>query len=566
VHTLFSSDLWEPALDKYAKAIGLTVELFGVDGRMVLGPVHPTPLVKLFRKYAFDPGLFAECARRCLSQTIDRPAVAVAEAHGLTVVGTSLVLEGAIVGTAVAGYAFAGFSQVAAVQRWARSAGVPFDSLWNIARGQPPVPERRLMLHGELLQVLGDALLRENYRTRQYEDAISKLQSASAAKDEFLAVLSHELRTPLTPILGWASILKKNESPEQVRPAAEVIERNALLQSRMVDDLLDLTRVAHGKVNLDLEILDLPALIRAAVEASAQDFEKKSIQLDLVDAGEPLYVEGDAGRLQQVFSNVMSNAVKFTPASGSIFVTLKRQANHAAVVVADTGVGIAPEFLPFVFDIFRQQEQGTRREHQGLGIGLSLVKKLVELHKGTVSAASAGAGRGTEVTVRLPLVAELPALEDAAPAGAEPGTPALAGLSILVVEDSEDTRETLRALLQLRGAKVTVARDGREALDMIQGVDPDVVLCDLWMPRMDGYDFIQELQRGDSPVRPPVVAVSGLVSDADRQRARDAGFVAHIKKPFGEAAVVAAVGAALRQRQERQVSASRPKARPSSSG
>jgi CheY-like chemotaxis protein len=321
-------------------------------------------------------------------------------------------------------------------------------------------------------------------------------------------------------------------------------------------------------VNLDLEILDLPALIRAAVEASAQDLEKKSIQLEIVDAGEPLSVEGDAGRLQQVFSNVISNAVKFTPANGSIFVTLERQANHAAVVVADTGVGIAPEFLPFVFDIFRQQEQGTRREHQGLGIGLSLVKKLVELHKGTVSAASAGAGRGTEVTVRLPLAAELPALEDAAPAGAEPGTPALAGLSILVVEDSEDTRETLRALLQPRGAKVTVARDGREALDMIQDADadPDVVLCDLWMPRMDGYEFVQELQRGDSPVHPPVVAVSGLVSDADRQRVRDAGFVAHVKKPFDEAAVVAAVGAALGENGRRRAALSRVKTPPSSSG
>jgi CheY-like chemotaxis protein len=222
------------------------------------------------------------------------------------------------------------------------------------------------------------------------------------------------------------------------------------------------------------------------------------------------------------------------------------------VVVADSGVGIARDFLPSVFDIFRQQEQGTRREYQGLGIGLSLVKKLVELHKGRVGVASAGAGRGTEVTVTIPLAAERPELE-APPAGAEPT--AIAGLSILVVEDSDDTRESMKDLLQLLGVTVAVARDGREALDMIREVDPDVVLCDLRMPRMDGYEFIRELQRADSPVHPPVVAVSGFVNAADRQRTRDAGFAAHIRKPFDQAALVAGVGAALCSRQARPLPA-----------
>ena len=544
--SLFGSELWKQALDKYAEVTGLSVELFGVEGQTVLGPLHPTPLVALFREYGFEPGLFAECARRCLSQTDARPAVAVAESHGLMVIGTSLVLEGAIVGAAVAGYALAGFSQVAAVQRWAKSSGLPFDRLWDIARRQPPVPERRLMLHGELLQVLGDALLRENYRTR-----LEKLQAIAAAKDEFLAMLSHELRTPLAPILGWASVLKNNESPEQVRRAAEAIERNVRLQSRMVDDLLDMNRIARGKMGLDLEILELAALIRAALEPSAQDVEKKAIRLEIVQAGEPLSVEGDAGRLQQVFANIFSNAVKFTPAGGSIRVTLSREADSARIAVADSGAGIAPEFLPFVFDIFRQQEQGMRRGPEGLGIGLALVKQLTELHKGTVSAASAGAGRGTEVTVRLPLAAQIPDLDGAASAGAQPGTLALAGLSILVVEDSDDTRESLRALLQLLGAEVSVARDGREALDMMkQGAKPDVVLCDLLMPRMDGFEFIRELEGGPSPMHPPVIAVSGLASEASRWRTREVGFEGHIKKPFDTAAVVAAVGAALAQRRE----------------
>jgi hypothetical protein len=543
---LFGSELWKQALDKYAEVTGLSVELFGVEGQTVLGPVHPTPLVALFRDYGFEPGLFAECARRCLSQTNPRPAVAAAESHGLTVVGTSLVLEGAIVGAAVAGYALAGFSQVAAVQRWAKSSGLPFDRLWDIARRQPPVPERRLMLHGELLQVLGDALLRENYRTR-----LLQLQAIAAAKDEFLAMLSHELRTPLAPILGWASILKKNESPEKVRRAAEAIERNVRLQSRMVDDLLDMNRIAQGKMGLDLEILELPALVRAALETSAPDIEKKKIRVDFADAGEPLFVEADAGRLQQVFGNILSNAVKFTPAGGSIRVTLSREADSARVVVADTGAGIAPEFLPFVFDIFRQQEQGTRRGPEGLGIGLALVKRLTEAHKGTVSVTSAGAGRGTEVTVRLPL-AESPDLDEAASAQADAGTLPLAGLSILVVEDSDDTRESLRALLQHLGAEVSVACDGREALDMMKrGAKPDVVLCDLLMPRMDGFEFVRELE--DRPVHPPVIAVSGVASEASRLRTREAGFDGHIKKPFDEAAIVQAVEAVIGSRSVNRV-------------
>jgi diguanylate cyclase len=548
---LFGSDLWKPALDKFAEVTGLNVQLYGADGQKVLGSNHLTPLVGLFREYGFEPGLFAECARRCVGQTTDRPLVAVAESHGLTVVGTSLLLEGAIVGAAVAGYALAGFSQVASVQRWAQSAGVPFDRLWNVVRQQPPLPERRLMLNGELLQVLGDALLRENHRTRQYEDAVVKLELASAAKDEFLAVLSHELRTPLAPIAGWASVLRKSEGLEQVHQGAEAIERNAFFLSRMIDELLDMNRIAYGTLKLDLEIIELPALMREAVEASVQEIEKKAIRLEIVGAGEPLFVEADAGRLQQVFRNILSNAVKFTPARGGIRVSLSREADNALVVVADTGKGIAPEFLPLVFEIFRQQEEGAHRSHEGLGIGLSLVKRLTELHRGTVSVSSAGAGRGTEVTLRLPLAGQAPERDEAA-AAAAPSRPTLAGLSVLVVEDSEDARESLRALLELLGAKVSVAGDGREALRMMMlGARTDVVLCDLLMPRLDGFEFIRELDGGSLPAHPPVIAVSGLASAATRERTRKAGFAGHIKKPFDEAAVVAAVEAALDRGGER---------------
>jgi signal transduction histidine kinase/CheY-like chemotaxis protein len=542
---LFGSELWKPALDKYTEATALSVGLFAADGQAVLSATRPKLLVALFREFGFDPGLFAACARRCVAQTTDRPAVAVAERHGLTVVGTSLVLEGAIVGAAVAGYALAGFANVTSVHRWAQAAGVPFDRLWEIVREQPPVPERRLKLHGELLQVLGDALLRENLRTRQYEDAVAKLEAASAAKDQFLAILSHELRTPLAPIAGWASVLRKSNSLAQVQRAAEAIERNAFLQSRMIDELLDMSRITHGTIKLDLEILDLAALVRAAAEASAADIAKKGLRLDVHVPEETLPVEGDAGRLLQVFQNIISNAVKFTAAGGSIRVSLDREADHARVIVADTGKGVEPEFLPFVFDIFRQQEHGTHRAHEGLGIGLSVVKRLTELHGGSVTISSAGTGHGTELTVRVPLAAGMLAAAEAA----KSSLASLEGLSVLMVEDSQDARDALSLLLEGRGAHVSLAADGRQALDMLlQGARPDVVLCDLLMPRMDGFEFVRELHANPRAPQPPVIAVSGLANEASRARTRQAGFEGLIGKPFDIGAVAAAVGAALGRR------------------
>jgi signal transduction histidine kinase len=539
---LFSSERWNPALDKFTEATWLSVEVFGAGGQIILKPPRLSPLYALFREYGFEPGLFAECASRCLRQTAARPALFVAEAHGLTVVGTTLPFEGEILGVAVAGYALARFSQVPSVQRWAKQAGVPFDRLWAIVRQQPPVPERRLKIYGELLQVLGDSLLREAYRTQQYKDIADKLKAAAAAKDEFLAVVSHELLSPLTPITGWASVLKKAESLEQVHRAAEAIEHNALLQSRMVEDLIDLNRVARDRMELELATLDLSALVRGVLESSAQTIEAKTLDLQIVDAGEPLPVQADAVRLEQVFGNILSNAVKFTDAGGSIRVALGREADSARVMITDTGKGIAPDFLPHAFDMFRQQMQGSHRGREGLGIGLSLVKSLVELHKGTVSIASAGPGRGTEVSVRLPLVAGLPQPVDATPA-AEAARP-LAGMSVVVVEDLEDSRASLRALLQSLGATVRVSRDAREGLEMVlHGARPDVVLCDLLMPGMDGFEFMRGVAQ--MPAHPPVIAMSSLVGS--RERSREAGFDGHLRKPYDEAAIVAAVRAATRR-------------------
>ena len=544
IDTLFDISVWYPALEKYGVVVELSVALYGADAQIVCGPVPATPIVAAFQEHGYDPGVFAECVRDCLAQPGDsRPPVVVNSPSGLAVVGVSLLRDGQIVGALVAGYALINFCESVVIARLARESGAPFQKLWAVARRQRPVPTQRLVLHGELLQVLGDTLLRENDLRRHSEEIAAQLTSIAAAKEEFLAVLSHELRNPLTPILTWASILKMHGDPEVVR-AAEVMERNALLQTRLVDDLLELTRVTQGKLALNVEILSLSAALRNAMESIADGTQRKRIAMQFSDVLEPLYISADGDRLQQILRNVLLNAVKFTPEGGAVTITLTREGDHGVVRVCDTGEGIAPEFLPFVFEIFKQEEQGTRRRHGGLGIGLALVRQLTEAHGGTVSVASDGVGRGTSVTIRLPLVGSTVQVP-------EPFQPhagdllTLDGLRILIVEDSADAREAMRVTLERLGARVLTANDGIEALEKILGDDVDLILCDLRMPRMDGFEFLRELLSLAGHPHPPVIAVSGFGSSADHLATQAAGFAGHVDKPFDTARLLAAVGVAL---------------------
>jgi signal transduction histidine kinase/FixJ family two-component response regulator len=562
----FDVTVWEPALEKFGAVTHLTVALYDHHEHVVCGPLPSTPLFALFEEYGYAPGILSECARQCLAQAEKRPAVIVAPAYGLAVVGTSLVLDEQIVGAAVAGYALVDFTQSSAIASLARHAGIPFRQLWDLARQQQPVPQRRLVLHGELLQVLGDALLRENRRTRQYEDladqheeTAARLKTEMAAKDEFLAVLSHELRTPLTPILGWVRILQEaGDSPDHRRKAAASIERNALLQIKLVDDLLDLNRVIRDNVPLDIGIHDLSDLLRSVLDTLADTATDKHVDVELAETSAPLMVEGDAGRLQQVFANVVSNALKFTPSGGRVTVAAASLEGTAVVRISDSGEGIAPAFLPHIFEMFRQQEQGTRRRHQGLGIGLAVVKRLVELHRGQIDVVSGGLGCGTTVTIRLPLSHRAAAVGSSASVPKERAAPPFTGLTILLVEDTEDSLDATRVMLEVLGAHVLVARDGVEALAVMTTSRPDLVLCDLRMPRMDGFEFLRELCRIQGPNHPPVVAVSGLATKADRRRTEAAGFEGHINKPFDDTALVSAVQATLEHDRARQSPARAP--------
>jgi signal transduction histidine kinase/ActR/RegA family two-component response regulator len=371
------------------------------------------------------------------------------------------------------------------------------------------------------------------------------LRRASQAREEFLAILSHELRTPLTPILTWAQILRQDADRSRVQQASEVIERNVRLQMALVEDLLDLMRLREGSLVLDRRPEDLRSIVRAALDALAEAAAERRVSLEWRPLSLALPVEVDAPRLLQALRQLLGNAVKFGRPGGHVRVAITREVDVAVVRIQDDGAGIAPEFTPFIFEPFRQQEQGARREHGGLGVGLALARGLIELHEGTVEVRSEGIDRGTEVTVSLPVWQPSPRPRGESEPAGDRSLPRLDGLTILVVEDSIDTAEATRLLLQDLGARVVLAKNGLEALDVLAGDEPDAVICDLRMPGLDGFEFLRRLRADRRRAHLPVIALSGFASAGDFQRTREAGFDAHVGKPFDATALAAALQGAL---------------------
>jgi PAS domain S-box-containing protein len=363
--------------------------------------------------------------------------------------------------------------------------------------------------------------------------------AANRAKDEFLATLSHELRTPLNAVLGWVRMLRAGSlsAPKRDR-AFEVIERNAIAQQHLVEDLLDLSRIITGKFKLDIQPLDLAATIQAAVESIQPAAAAKAIAivLDLPDADER--VTGDRSRLQQVVWNLLSNAIKFTPRGGEVAVMLQYGADQVEIDVSDTGEGIDPEVLPFVFDRFRQGDSGTTRTHMGLGLGLAIVRHIVELHGGNVGVTSAGRGKGSTFRIALPMgVARAVAVaipgRDVFFAPPPPPSSTLSGLRAMVVDDDADARELLAEVLRSRGVEVTVAASVDEAIAALDREVPDILLSDMAMPDRDGFDLIHAV-RSRAPDRGgdvPAVAITAYARAEDSERAVASGFQVHLAKP-----------------------------------
>jgi PAS domain S-box-containing protein len=366
-------------------------------------------------------------------------------------------------------------------------------------------------------------------------------QEANRIKDEFLATLSHELRTPLTAILGWASMLAAGSlNPHEAARAVAAIERNARAQRQIVEDVLDVSRIITGKLRLEMRPVELRALVQDAVESVRPAAEAKGVYLSTLLAPEVGEVLGDPDRLQQVLWNLLSNAVKFTPAGGRVEVELRSDGARTSLRVGDTGEGIPAEFLPHVFDRFRQADMGTTRQHGGLGLGLAIVRHLVELHGGEVAAESTGRGHGSTFTMRLPLRPAPPGSEPsparlpkAAPVKGGAGLASLAGARVLLVEDESDARAMLKSLLEGSGASVEAVGSAAEAWAALEGVGCDVLVSDIGMPDEDGYSLIGRL-RGHAAARvneTPAVALTAYARDDDRARSLAAGFDAYLPKP-----------------------------------
>jgi PAS domain S-box-containing protein len=386
--------------------------------------------------------------------------------------------------------------------------------------------------------------------------ARSEAERLGHLKDEFLATLSHELRTPLNSIQGWASVLRqKTASQADLARGLETIERNVRAQAQIVNDLLDMSRIISGKIHLEVQPLQIHQVVSQAVESIRQSAEAKGIRLhSILDSGIGL-VRGDVNRLQQVLWNLLSNAIKFTPRDGKVQVALERVNSHLEIVIEDTGIGISSEFLPFAFDRFRQADPSTTRRYGGLGLGLSIVKSLVELHGGSVRVKSAGENLGSTFIVSLPILhvrSEDRVTRSAGSIASDPlesiELPRLEGARILVVDDEADGRALIARILEGQGASVTTAETPFAALDALRGAHFDILLSDIGMPGMDGYELMRTARQLDEKRQTPLpaIAITAYARPEDRQRSLLAGYHMHLSKPLEARELIAGVATLLR--------------------
>jgi PAS domain S-box-containing protein len=400
------------------------------------------------------------------------------------------------------------------------------------------------------MQTVAESISADNARLA------AEAQNANRVKDEFLAVLSHELRTPLNAILGYARMLRGKMLPEdQIDRGLETIERNSRWLTQIVDDVLDVSRIVSGKIRLDVQPVELPAIVDNAVATVQPAADAKQIRIQTLLDPRVGPISGDPDRLQQVVWNLMSNAVKFTPKGGRVQVRLERVNSHVELIVSDTGIGIHTDFLPLVFERFRQADSGATRASGGLGLGLAIVRHLVEMHGGTVHAASEGEGKGATFTLRLPLMIVKPATaEKRTHPLTERQNPLqtlgdLRGVRVLAVDDEPDALRLLKDVLEAAGAKVTTASSAHAALDAAAAAKPEVMIADIGMPEVDGYDLIRAIRSSPDPALRdlPAAALTAFARSEDRTKALQSGFEMHLAKPVDPGELVASVATLVRR-------------------
>jgi PAS domain S-box-containing protein len=414
-------------------------------------------------------------------------------------------------------------------------------------------------------------IARDVTERKQAEEERTRLlmiaQDASRLKDEFLATLSHELRTPLNAILGYTRMIRSGlVAEDKMQRALDTIDRNATSLTEIIEDVLDVSRIISGKLRLNVRSVDLPSLIREGLDTVRPAAELRGIRIEsILDSGDaPVF--GDPERVQQVLWNLTSNAVKFTERGGRVQVRLERVNSHVELVVSDTGIGIAPEFLPHVFERFRQADAGMTREHGGLGLGLAITRHLVEMHGGTIEVSSGGRGMGSTFTVRLPLMilqmereADTRVHPRAHQSGIDIAMSGLAGISVLAVDDDLDALTMVREILEAGGAQVTTAESAIEALQLIEITQPDVLLADVGMPKMSGFELIARIRQSpNEAVREvPAAALTAYARSEDRANALRSGFQLHLAKPIDPAELMRAVASLAQRRHSRDTTVGR---------
>ncbi|WP_296947652.1 ATP-binding protein [uncultured Massilia sp.] len=419
----------------------------------------------------------------------------------------------------------------------AAQAAVAIDNVRLYEEAQRAAEERKVLLENERL-------------------ARAEAERTSQMKDEFLATLSHELRTPLSAILGWAQVLRRGSRDQNdLQKGLQTIERNARSQAQLIEDLLDMSRITSGKVLLDMQTIAPAGFVDAAIETVRPAADAKNIRIEKRYAADAGMVAGDPARLQQVVWNLLSNAIKFTPRDGRVEIELGRTEGNVVITVRDDGAGIRPEFITHVFERFRQADASMTRRHGGLGLGLAIVKQLIEQHGGTVRAESAGEGCGASFTIELPLAKQAaPAARSARAAMIRPAPPTpemtvldLSGASVLVVDDDRDARELIKRILGDCNAQVRIAASAREALEMFRAAPPQLLISDLGMPEVDGFELLDRVRQlpRDAGGQVPAIALTAFARSEDRLRALEAGFSAHISKPVEPSELIAAVAAVV---------------------
>jgi PAS domain S-box-containing protein len=425
--------------------------------------------------------------------------------------------------------------------------GAGLTEMAQTARIEPLAHEGRIVGTITLIEDVTERVIAERELRNQIassEQARRVAEEASRLKDEFLATLSHEIRTPLNAVIGWTRILRTQPAIRSQAHALEVIERNAISQMRLVEDLLDMARIISGKLRLNIDAVAMSEVARAAVDVIAPAAAAKQIAVEVWFDDDLPNVSGDADRLQQVVWNLLSNAVKFTEAGGAIQLHIKPDSGKLRLSIRDTGQGISPEFLPYVFDRFRQADASASRRHGGLGLGLALVRQIVELHGGTVSVESGGVRKGATFSILLPVLPSLAGHVAAAPV--QPGEPVtLKGVSVLIVDDETDARELLVAMLEDYGAEVRAVGSAAAALEALSsdGFRPDVLVSDVGMPGTDGFALVRTIRAlpAENARRLPAIAVTAYANPEDRVRALVAGYQNHIAKPVDANALAVAI-------------------------